>query len=167
MSLRRYSNDKYNNILNIAMITKKIRKETIKSIYDGHVAIAKDDSGRIVALRTKDGVTRCIGYVHDLPLFCSEAKAGVGNAWSDKQFKIGLDVEFVENDSADIVSRLRDERVSRGITQSEVAERMGTVQQSIARMESGMHSPSVEMVTRYADAIGCHLTIEDNKTSQD
>jgi transcriptional regulator with XRE-family HTH domain len=53
-------------------------------------------------------------------------------------------------------------RVRAGLTQAEVAERVGTTQSAIARLESGagMHSPSVATLQRYARALGYRLEIK-------
>lgn len=41
-----------------------------------------------------------------------------------------------------------------GLTQGEVAQRMGTTQSVIARLESGKQAPSLRTVQRYARAVG-------------
>jgi transcriptional regulator with XRE-family HTH domain len=52
-------------------------------------------------------------------------------------------------------------RTEQGLTQAEVAERIGTTQSAVARMESGRgkHSPSVATLSKYAEALGCELEI--------
>ena len=54
-------------------------------------------------------------------------------------------------------------RKDAGLNQTQVAEIMGTKQASITRLESslssGMHSPSLATLKRYASAVGCHLDI--------
>jgi transcriptional regulator with XRE-family HTH domain len=52
-------------------------------------------------------------------------------------------------------------RAAAGISQAEVAERMGTTQSVIARLESGRgkHSPSVATLRKYAQALGCRLDL--------
>jgi len=52
-------------------------------------------------------------------------------------------------------------RAEQGLTQAQVAERIGTTQSAVARMESGRgkHSPSIATLSRYADALGCKLEI--------
>jgi transcriptional regulator with XRE-family HTH domain len=51
-----------------------------------------------------------------------------------------------------------------GLTQSEVAEIMGTKTPAVARLESGggnkKHSPSIQTLQKYAKAVGCHLEIK-------
>lgn len=55
-------------------------------------------------------------------------------------------------------------RNNAGLTQAEVAERMGTKTPAIARLESGGgnkgHSPSIATLLKYAEAVGCSLEIK-------
>lgn len=50
-----------------------------------------------------------------------------------------------------------------GMTQADVAERMGVAQATVARLESSAgsrkHAPSISTLRRYADAVGCVLLI--------
>ncbi|MBI5641489.1 MAG: helix-turn-helix transcriptional regulator [Nitrospirae bacterium] len=52
-------------------------------------------------------------------------------------------------------------RTSAGITQAEVAERIGTTQSAVARLESGKgkHSPSLATLQKYAHALGYRLEL--------
>ena len=52
-------------------------------------------------------------------------------------------------------------RTEAGLTQAEVAERIGTTQSAIARLESAepKHSPSIATLQRYAKAIGYTLEL--------
>ena len=51
-----------------------------------------------------------------------------------------------------------------GLTQAEIAARMGTKSPAVARIEAGggskRHSPSIATLRRYAEAVGCKLKIE-------
>lgn len=53
-------------------------------------------------------------------------------------------------------------RAAQGLTQAEVAARIGTTQSAVARMESGRgkHSPSLATLSRYAEALGCQLQVK-------
>jgi DNA-binding XRE family transcriptional regulator len=53
-------------------------------------------------------------------------------------------------------------RARAGLTQAEVAERVGTTQSAIARLESGArkHSPSIATLQRYARALGYRVQIK-------
>ena len=52
-------------------------------------------------------------------------------------------------------------RAAQGLTQAQVADKIGTTQSAVARMESGSgkHSPSLATLTKYADALGCKLEV--------
>lgn len=52
-------------------------------------------------------------------------------------------------------------RTAAGVTQAEVAERIGTTQSAVARLESGRgkHSPSIATLEKYAHALGCRLEL--------
>jgi transcriptional regulator with XRE-family HTH domain len=51
-----------------------------------------------------------------------------------------------------------------GLTQAEVADRMGTKTPAVARLEAGggrqKHSPSLATLHKYAEAVGCRLDIK-------
>ena len=55
-------------------------------------------------------------------------------------------------------------RARAGLTQQQVAERMGTTQSTIARMESGKRPPSLRTVQRYAQALGCRAVVRIERT---
>lgn len=46
-----------------------------------------------------------------------------------------------------------------GLSQSEVAQRMGTTQSVVARLESGKRPPSMRTVERFAQAVGGHVVL--------
>jgi DNA-binding XRE family transcriptional regulator len=52
-------------------------------------------------------------------------------------------------------------RASSGLTQAQVAGRIGTTQSAVARLESGAHkhSPSISTLQRYARALGYRLDV--------
>jgi transcriptional regulator with XRE-family HTH domain len=55
-------------------------------------------------------------------------------------------------------------RQNAGLSQAEIAERMGTKAPAVTRLESslssGKHSPSIATLKKYAKALGCHLEIK-------
>jgi transcriptional regulator with XRE-family HTH domain len=69
-----------------------------------------------------------------------------------------LEPEFI------LLRELLDARQKAGLSQAEIAERMGTKAPAITRLESslssGKHSPSISTIKRYADALNCHLEIK-------
>jgi ribosome-binding protein aMBF1 (putative translation factor) len=59
-------------------------------------------------------------------------------------------------DLAKLVIRLR---ALEGLSQDELARRMGTTKAAISRLESGRHRPTVETLRRLAEALGGRLTL--------
>ncbi len=58
-----------------------------------------------------------------------------------------------------IAARLIKARSQANLTQSQVAQRMGTTQSVVARLESGNPLPSLRSLTRYAEAVGKKIEI--------
>lgn len=56
-------------------------------------------------------------------------------------------------------SIIRDARRRAGLTQDQLARRLGTSQSAIARWESGAVSPTLETLSRVVEACGLSLTI--------
>ena len=50
-------------------------------------------------------------------------------------------------------------RTQAGLTQADVAERMGTTQSTVARLEAGKAVPSLRSLQRYAQAVGCRAVV--------
>ena len=53
-----------------------------------------------------------------------------------------------------LVGAMVEARHEAGLTQRQLAERMGTTQSVVARLENAHHMPSLDLVTRYAAALG-------------
>jgi len=55
-------------------------------------------------------------------------------------------------------------RQDAGLSQADIADRMGTKPPAITRLESsltsGRHSPSIATLKKYAKAVNCHLEIK-------
>ena len=53
-------------------------------------------------------------------------------------------------------------RKAAGLTQAEIARRIGTTQSAVARLESGSgrYLPSLATLHKYADAVGCRVEIK-------
>jgi len=53
-------------------------------------------------------------------------------------------------------------RAASGLTQADVAERIGTTQSAVARLESAdaKHSPSIATLQKYASALGYRLQVK-------
>jgi predicted transcriptional regulator len=63
------------------------------------------------------------------------------------------DVEF------SVIEALVRARTEAGLTQTELARRVGTTQSAIARLEGGSVSPSLATLRRYAEATGTRLQV--------
>jgi DNA-binding XRE family transcriptional regulator len=50
-------------------------------------------------------------------------------------------------------------RIRAGLTQQQIAEKMGTTQSTVARLESGGSMPSLRSLHRYAEATGSKVRI--------
>jgi len=50
-------------------------------------------------------------------------------------------------------------RIERGLSQKELAERVGTKQPTIARLESGRYAPSLRLLRRVAEALNARLVV--------
>ena len=63
-----------------------------------------------------------------------------------------------------LLRELLQARQDAGLSQAEVAAKMGTKAPAITRLESsltsGKHSPSITTLKKYAQALGCHLKIK-------
>lgn len=59
----------------------------------------------------------------------------------------------------EVATALVSARVKAGLTQEEVAKRMGTTQSAIARLEAGGSLPSMKSLYRYAEATGTKPSI--------
>jgi len=51
-------------------------------------------------------------------------------------------------------------RVEKGMTQAQIAKRMGTTQSSIARVEAGKSHPTIPFMQRLAEALDMRLEIK-------
>lgn len=65
---------------------------------------------------------------------------------------------------AEIVQILLEERVNKGLTQKQLAEKCGMKQSAIARMESIESIPRLDTVIRVATALGMALDFQTPKT---
>lgn len=74
------------------------------------------------------------------------------------------EVERIECDEGALLDLLLKARHDAGLTQAQVAERMGTQAPAIARLErslaTGKHSPSLATLRKYAEACGKALELK-------
>jgi transcriptional regulator with XRE-family HTH domain len=60
----------------------------------------------------------------------------------------------------EIANTLVRARAKAKLSQKEIAERMGTTQSAVARIESGRVALKTDTIRRYAEAIGCRAEIK-------
>ena len=59
-----------------------------------------------------------------------------------------------------LISQIIGARIKKGLTQAELAKKVGTKQSAIARVESGNANPSVSFLEKLAKALGSKLIIQ-------
>jgi transcriptional regulator with XRE-family HTH domain len=69
-------------------------------------------------------------------------------------------VNRLKNPKKEIIAGIVRERKTQGITQDELARRLGTQQSNISRFESRQYNPSVDFLDRVARSLGKELHIE-------
>lgn len=76
---------------------------------------------------------------------------------------VRAEVERIEREESALLDALLKARQQAGLTQAEVAERMGTQAPAVARLErslaTGKHSPSVATLRKYVKACGKRLVL--------
>ena len=74
------------------------------------------------------------------------------------------EVERIEREEGALLDLLLKARHDAGLTQAQVAERMGTQPPAVARLEralaTGRHSPSLATLRKYAQACGKELLLQ-------
>ena len=76
---------------------------------------------------------------------------------------VRAEVERIEREEGVLLDALLKARQQAGLTQAQIAERMGTQAPAIARLEralaTGKHSPSIATVRKYVTACGKRLVL--------
>jgi ribosome-binding protein aMBF1 (putative translation factor) len=76
---------------------------------------------------------------------------------------VRAEVERIEREEGVLLDALLKARQDAGLTQAQVAERMGTQAPAVARLEralaTGKHSPSIATVRKYVKACGKRLLL--------
>lgn len=76
--------------------------------------------------------------------------------------EVATEYEKLEEEFS-LLRQMLSARQKSGLTQADIAQRMGTKATAITRLESslssGKHSPSLSTIQKYAKAVGCRLEI--------
>ena len=75
-------------------------------------------------------------------------KPGVKKAYEE------LDFEF------ELIRAIIEQRLKKGLTQKELANKAGTQQSAIARFESGNYNPSLLFIRRLSNALNLKIKVE-------
>lgn len=59
----------------------------------------------------------------------------------------------------ELMRQIINARIEQNMTQKQLAEKIGTKQSSIARLESGNYNPSYQFLQKIANALGKRLTV--------
>ena len=89
----------------------------------------------------------------------------MGKRLQDKHKKLLSDPKYRKaymelEDEFIIVKALVQARTNANLTQKQIAERMGTTQSVVARIESGKPLPSLKSVIRYAAAVNSKIDLK-------
>lgn len=78
--------------------------------------------------------------------------------------EVRAEYERIEREEMPMLDMILAARRETGLTQAQVAERMGTKASAVARLEaslcSGKHSPSLATLRKYAKALGKQLDVK-------
>ncbi|MCD8014325.1 MAG: helix-turn-helix domain-containing protein [Lachnospiraceae bacterium] len=72
---------------------------------------------------------------------------------------------YVADDDKELLNQIVEIRKSEHMTQSQVADLIGSKQQVISRMETGENSPSLKLFNSVVNALGYELRIEKKMVS--
>lgn len=77
--------------------------------------------------------------------------------------EVKAEYDRIEREEMPMLDTILSARKEAGLTQAQVAERMGTKATAVARLEaalvSGKHSPSIATLRKYANALGKQLDV--------
>lgn len=65
-----------------------------------------------------------------------------------------LELEF------SIIRQIIDKRLKRGISQKDLAKKIGTKQSAISRFESGRYNPTLSFLSKISEALGSKLEVK-------
>jgi transcriptional regulator with XRE-family HTH domain len=82
-----------------------------------------------------------------------------------------LDLEVAEAEARlrprlELGRQILDLRLARGWTQKDLAQKAGTKQANISRLENGLLNPSLDMLQKVAEALGAELAVTLEATGQ-
>jgi len=90
--------------------------------------------------------------------------------WKKLEAELSKNPEFIREyellgPQFELACQLIDARLRQGLTQAELARKVGSSQPAIARMESGSYNPSLKMLKRVAAATDSALVVRLEPTA--
>lgn len=84
--------------------------------------------------------------------------------WKDLKKELMKDPAFREEFDVlqpqyELAAQIIEARLKKGLSQSQLAEKIGTKQSAVARLESGEYNPSISILEKVANATDTRLTI--------
>ena len=76
-----------------------------------------------------------------------------------KDKKIKAEYEKLEPEYR-LIESLIQARLEKGLTQAALAQKIGTKQSAISRLERGMANPSLAFLKRLAEGLGCQISVQ-------
>lgn len=80
----------------------------------------------------------------------------MGKAMKNPEFKKEYDKLQPEYE---LIGKIIEARIHKKLTQKDIADRMGTKQSALARLESGRANPTLAFVQKLATALGTDITL--------
>ena len=78
--------------------------------------------------------------------------------------EVSAEIDRIEREEGHLLDALLKARREAGLTQADVARKMGTLPPSVARLEralaTGKHSPSLTTLRKYAQACGRRIVVD-------
>jgi DNA-binding XRE family transcriptional regulator len=140
--------------------------ELLAILGDGSTALlsrpvgSADDGSDIATIRLADDARSAEVELSSGARFTVEASELVPgrSAATNGNHSSAIPATLGDVDGVRLGQRLRQLRLSAGLTQAELARRTGIHRPNIARVEAGRHTPSLETLARLAAAIGVPTT---------
>jgi DNA-binding XRE family transcriptional regulator len=139
--------------------------ELLAILGDGSTALLSrpvgdaDDGSDIANIRLADDARSAEVELSSGARFSVEAaELTPGRAATNGNHTSSIPATLGDVDGVRLGQRLRQLRLSAGLTQAELARRTGIHRPNIARVEAGRHTPSLETLARLAAAIGVPTT---------
>lgn len=80
---------------------------------------------------------------------------------NNEEKKLGCFIHYDDLDSRYLfLSQLIEKRIAAGLTQEELARKVGTKQSAISRLESGNYNPTLSFLSKVANGLGVKLRFE-------